>query len=995
MALTDDLRNRLRTAREDALKQATRPFDDPTSERAWATSLVDTWIDEENQRRISAGNTPYSSADIERFSTTVLDNVYGLGIIDEILRDDRIADVHIFGYDRCMVRLTDGMMRRWEGPVAISDDDLIRLVQVAASRHGGNLERRFDSTNLELNMQLKDGSRLFAVRDVTDSPHVVIRRHHDDLMDLPGLVGTGMLTEPVAHLLDCMVKGRLNGVVSGSTSSGKAHPLDERIPTPDGWTTIGDLQVGDEVFGSDGRPIKVLGLSDVRTEQVCTVTLTDGRTVRTSPDHLWEVSSAASRAAQTPSRAAASAEHRRAHAATISRLEALMLELPSDLYGTIGQAADWAGLSREHLYTIVPAALGVTAQVEGGVGGPCPAEVDAAAFWSFLSSKAPVQIAGTPISASDILATQPAQGEWLTARQISERLTGTDSRQARTRVDKLIAQAAAPSRPGRRATAETTVYPLREVLYRYLTHLADQAPSDTPLTTVLTTAQMAEDVVAHQGRRNWAIEHQPSLDLPDAALPIDPWLFGVWLGDGATATGQVYVGDDDINDMLPMLRQAWPAAAAIQPHATSSCWTVRFPRPLEGVCTRGHRDSEVRRHGAANHRVCMDCTHNPTDPRTNLSLHTRLRDLGVLGAKHIPATYLRGSHDQRLALLQGLMDADGTISPQGRCELTLSDTRLATDALSLIRTLGIRATMATSPGSYRTAAGDLVSCKDRHRISFSPTQPVFRLPRKAARVAVDSARNPDRVTIAAIDVTDDMAPMRCLYVDAADHLYLAGDFVPTHNTTMIRALCASMPAHEKKVLIEESREIGLGMQPDRHPLVVEMETRDADMNGNGMIDQQKLLRMTLRMDSDRVIIGEVRGPEALQMLSAMTQGQSGSYCTMHADNAAVVFQRLMIYIGYGGVDIPQNDKAELIADAVHFVIHCAKQPVSPGSQKVRRVVTEVIETRGTRDSRVAYNTILKRSREGRYELVNKPSERTMEALLIGGFRFDDWMAALA
>lgn len=930
-------------------------------ERRWALERIAAYLSAHNEKAVANGGDLLHPQQEQEITTAVYDRAYGLGRIDQLLRDPSVADVHIFRPDHTMIRRKDGRWARAKFPVAKNNDELIRLVQTAAAR-GGTIERRWDQLNPELNMQIADGSRLFAIRDVVDHPHVVIRKHDDSLSSLADLIPTGYLTEQAAHFLEKMVQGRANAVVVGATSSGKAHPLDTPIPTPAGWTTVGALQPGDEVFGSNGQPIKLLDLSPVREEPVWTVTFEDGRTVRCSGDHLWEVSSAYSRSQDTPARTAERTERQEAADAHIAQLEARILELAPDLYGTIPQIAEWGGLgSLTPLYRILPEALAVTQRVENAAGGPQPQEVDAPAFWTWLTHGPARTLRGVPLTADLLSASAPQADEWLTARDIAVRLTGEDSYGATGAVRRLVTQSGVAQRPGKRGATTLVVYPAREALHRYLTDLRSRRAGDVPLTTVLSTEELAERVRVAD-RDNWAVEHVPVLDLPDVDLPVDPYLLGAWLGDGDTSNNGI--------------------ASATSESCTDA---------------NGLTDQQLMRAAFDEHCVTRRDNTVPDHVFRVLGLVSDLRAAGVFGDKHIPGAYLRASRDQRLAVLQGLMDTDGSVDANGCCELTLSHERLATDALELIRTLGIKASMRVGPAGYRDNDGVLVECKDRHRIHFTTRMSVFRLPRKAARLRSEDvqARGHGRVGIVAVERSDEVVPMRCLYVDAPDHLYLTNDFVPTHNTTLLRALCACMPPHEKKVTVEEARELGLDRDTSRHPLTVPMEVKPPDMNGEGGVTAQQLVRMSLRMDPDRIIMGEVRGGEALQMLTAMTQGQRGSMCTMHGESAAVAYPRLALYVKFGDIPMSDEDTARLVADAVHFVIFAAKVPVGDG-RSYQRVIDHIIETRGVNGTQVTHNVIMDRSNDdgkNPHHLlrpVMKPSERTMPLLLDAGFDFNYW-----
>jgi recombination protein RecA len=172
-----------------------------------------------------------------------------------------------------------------------------------------------------------------------------------------------------------------------------------------------------------------------------------------------------------------------------------------------------------------------------------------------------------------------------------------------------------------------------------------------------------------------------------------------------------------------------------------------------------------------------------------ISLPAQLRELGVLGDKHIPESYLRGSVAQRLALLQGLMDTDGTVSAAGagtgrgsgaaRCEFSVVSKRLASDVHELLLGLGIKVTFHEGPA---VLGGRVVGT--RYRLGFQTDLPVFRLPRKAARLIPLRTRRAKLRYVTAVESVPSV-PVRCIQVDHPSHTYLAGrDCVPTHNTTV-------------------------------------------------------------------------------------------------------------------------------------------------------------------------------------------------------------------
>jgi LAGLIDADG-like domain len=165
-------------------------------------------------------------------------------------------------------------------------------------------------------------------------------------------------------------------------------------------------------------------------------------------------------------------------------------------------------------------------------------------------------------------------------------------------------------------------------------------------------------------------------------------------------------------------------------------------------------------------------------------LRVALRGLGVLGDKHIPSTYLRASLKQRLALLQGLMDTDGTVDPtRAKCEFTTTNPRLATGVVELVRSLGMKPTC--SEGTAKLY-GRLIGPKWRIGFAARADVPPARVQRKAERAA-KATRTLRRFVVSVEPIYS--VPVRCIQVDSPSRLYLAGEsMVATHNSTIATAL---------------------------------------------------------------------------------------------------------------------------------------------------------------------------------------------------------------
>jgi replicative DNA helicase len=267
---------------------------------------------------------------------------------------------------------------------------------------------------------------------------------------------------------------------------------------------------------------------------------------------------------------------------------------------------------------------------------------------------------------------------------------------------------------------------------------------------IRTTREIAETLrTATPARRlNHSVTNPAPLRLPDRVLPLAPYAFGAWLGGGHGAAARITPADPEV---------IW--------HIEADC------------------------HAAAG------------------SVSGRLRELGVLDDKHIPTAYLRASEAQRRALLAGLFDTAGTVTGTGGCQYASTSRRLAEDVRELVVGLGYRCDLATTATQGRT-----LEPSARYTLTFTTTDAVFRLERKAQlhkeslpkeslpkeslpkeslhgasldrepRRSTGPARMPARYIVDVRRVAG--VPVKCVSIDNADKLYLAGrTLIPTHNST--------------------------------------------------------------------------------------------------------------------------------------------------------------------------------------------------------------------
>jgi pilus assembly protein CpaF len=169
-------------------------------------------------------------------------------------------------------------------------------------------------------------------------------------------------------------------------------------------------------------------------------------------------------------------------------------------------------------------------------------------------------------------------------------------------------------------------------------------------------------------------------------------------------------------------------------------------------------------------------------------------------------------------------------------------------------------------------------------------------------------------------------------VEARLNIFVSGG-TASGKTTTLNVLSSFIPPDERIITIEDAAELQL-----RQEHVVTLESRPPNIEGKGAIPIRELVRNALRMRPDRIIVGEVRGAEALDMLQAMNTGHDGSMSTGHANSPRDMLSRLETMVLMAGVDLPLRAIREQIASAVDLIVHQAR--LRDGSRKIVNI-TEV------------------------------------------------------
>jgi pilus assembly protein CpaF len=183
--------------------------------------------------------------------------------------------------------------------------------------------------------------------------------------------------------------------------------------------------------------------------------------------------------------------------------------------------------------------------------------------------------------------------------------------------------------------------------------------------------------------------------------------------------------------------------------------------------------------------------------------------------------------------------------------------------------------------------------------------------------------------VAKDSITPDMVEFLRAIIRARLNLLVCGG-TGSGKTTMLNCISAFIPVDERVVTIEDSAELVL-----QQPHVVRLETRPPNVEGKGEVTARELVRNTLRMRPDRIIVGEVRGSEVFDMLQAMSTGHDGSLCTIHANTPRDSMGRLEMMMLLAGWSIPQRAMRQQIASALNVIVHVSR--LSDGTRKVMKI----------------------------------------------------------
>ena len=435
-----------------------------------------------------------------------------------------------------------------------------------------------------------------------------------------------------------------------------------------------------------------------------------------------------------------------------------------------------------------------------------------------------------------------------------------------------------------------------------------------PLFSVMTTKEIMDaGIWLHSGKKKRYQFHIPVLENPvqyDNALspdelPIHPYLFGLWLGDGNSRGAKITSAFEDRNAYLELFKTLGIDSDLTPIGKSNKEWKITYP-----------------------------------------NFKNLLSDLGVLQRtteegpqKRIPDVYKYATEESRRLLIAGMIDSDGWVDSRvPGWVFTNTNEELIQGFIQVASSLAYKVDRGTPKNKTYTYKGEKRIGKTSWNVSITTHDHLGLLPRKiqqhrelVAKIGESLGRQDDLAIVDIYPVPGRIEEMKCISVDSPDNTYMIEDtFITTHNTSMLNALTGFYKPKVRILTIESNLE----MKPNPKKLLgAPMECRDPapDRPGDRGVTMRDLVKATMQMRPDTIVVGEVTDDAAYDLCQALNTGHAGA-STVHANGPSQTVTRLTSLIAQGGL-VTTEGALDLIASAFDIIISVKHFPVD-GSRRI-------------------------------------------------------------
>lgn len=850
-------------------------------------------------------NVPRSER--EKIIQAVISEIIGLGPLDSLLANDEISEIMVNGPKKVFIE-EHGKLHLTN--VKFRDDEHVMTI---VNRIVTPLGRHVDEASPLVDARLADGSRVNVIIPplALDGPDITIRKFPKSAVTAQNLIHWGSASPRMLEFLEACVLGRMNQIVTGGTGSGKSIPISSKIYSKNIkgiliTRPMSKVKVGDIAITRDGKGAKITGIYPQGKRDVWVVELKDGRKVECCEDHLWTVAKEShgttvectmstkemyDKGVIRVKNSVTSGLHHQSKywIPRVMPIESEDVQQPIDPW-LLGYLIGNGSLSiKHHIYFDTTDAY-VLERIKHTIPNDIYDYGDNLRYYIRQPAKLRYWIEHLKLDVKSHEKHIPQQYKCGSLEQRTELLRGlmdSDGYCAKngtacySTVSKQLAEDVqdVARTLGFSATISQDV---REDKYVNSDNTAYQVFLTGGHINPFSLPRKAEVWEKNHARKNSPRHTQTFSDCPEDGIS---YLAG-YLFQAKIEIGVPKIADRHLDgELMERLIRYLPEGTMFRTTVTTDgvkTWSIKCPSVKSqhmhngiGVITRefGYADQKIMERNLPDDKYCN-------------------------------AEFVRG-----------LVDFCGNVHG-GDVGFVFSE-HCRNEIAKVLDKIGLTYTMQKSELLIHNFPSALAHKSDKVQL----------LRQWEEGMAGNFNLRNDYVPIVNIYKTDRQEEMVCIKVDDDSHTFVLDNGVVTHNTTLLNVLSNYIPANERIVTIEDSAELQL--QQDH---VVRLEARPANAEGKGRVAIRDLVINALRMRPDRIVVGECRGGETLDMLTAMNTGHDGSLTTAHANSPRDALSRLETMVMMAGMELPEKAIRQQISSAINIIVQQAR--LRDGSRKI-------------------------------------------------------------
>lgn len=854
----------------------------------------------------------YGERGRDEFIRSCINDFAHLGPLEDLLAHPDVTEIMVNGADQVYVEMGGKLV---EVVCDFDDNDHVKRI---IDRIVQSVNRHIDEQTPYVDARLKDGSRVNATIPPisVDYPTLTIRKFSEQKLTWDDYLSWGAISENMVRFLSGAVLARCNILVTGGTGSGKCVRMFDSVYSIDDnghliKKQVGSISVGDKVIARNGQATEVIGVYPQGKLPVWEVVLKDGRIIEVNDEHLWSV---------------AMESHGAYVERTISTKEMLERGISTEKAG---------GHTKSHFW--IPRVRPIESE---NVGLPMDAWFVGYMIGNGCMTHSYAIEASTP-DAWTVQEIQRIVGSNHDVKRYENREYSWNIVPAQPWLDKFI-DLGLNVHSHEKFIPDVYKYSgleQRKDLFAGLLDADGSCSEKGHVSYCSVSERLAEDVL--ELGRSLGFTGRITKDVRDD---------GQYANTDGVCYNVHFTGAPFNPFHLPRKADRWADAhevhmrdqqsfvdggahgyTADEAYLAGFFFTCKFVNSvpylkasklsgdiIEGLFDKLGEGTALGGESAGVMRVIGAGATKRRNPMSKWSKEHLPYCSDKIMDREVPAGL-----EHSAEFLRGLADYAGAVAG-GAMRFYASGGQSAS-IQKLIEGVGLKCVVVKDK---RNGSEEITVYGYPTELTNAPEK---RAMLDAWKNGASGSLRDDYVPIVDIRMTDRTEEMVCIKVADPSHTFVLGDGTVTHNTTLLNVLSNEIPTSQRIITIEDAAELQLAQ-----PHVVRFETRRPNNEGAGQVSIHDLIVNSLRMRPDRIIVGECRSEEAIEMLQAMNTGHDGSLTTVHANSPTAAFERLETMV-LQGADLPSMAIKRQIATAIDVIVHT--QRMLDGSRKITSIGT--------------------------------------------------------